>query len=165
MATTSYAIALGSNRCHGRHGAPAAVVAAAMAALADAGLRVTARSPIVRSMAIGPAGRGFANAAAVVTTRLDPPALLALLKRIERAFGRRPGRRWGPRVLDLDIAMWSGGDWPPGHRRAAPGRLAVPHAQLAHRDFVLVPLATIAPGWRDRRSGLAVRHMLARLNR
>lgn len=165
MATTSYAIALGSNRCHGRHGAPPAVIAAAAAAMADAGLTVTACSPIIRSSAIGPAGRGFANAAVLVTTRLGPPALLALLKRIERAFGRRRGRRWGPRVLDLDIAMWSGGHWPPGHRRAGPGRLAVPHAQLPHRDFVLAPLAAIAPGWRDRRSGLSVRHMLARLSR
>ncbi len=141
------------------------MIDAAVAALADAGLTVAARSPTLRSIAIGPAGRGFANAAVLVESGLDPPALLALLKRIERAFGRRRGRRWGPRVLDLDIALWSGGRWPRGHRRTAPGKLAVPHAQLARRDFVLVPLATIVPGWRDDRTGLTVRHMLARLSR
>ena len=40
---------------------------------------------------------------------LDPPAMLAALKAIERDFGRRAGRRWGARVLDLDIVAWSGG--------------------------------------------------------
>jgi 2-amino-4-hydroxy-6-hydroxymethyldihydropteridine diphosphokinase len=160
MVRTSYAIALGSNRRHGRHGAPADVLRAAIVAMADAGLTIEARAPILRSVAIGPAGRGFANSAAIVSTRLDPPALLDLLKRIERAFGRRRGRRWGARVIDLDIALWSGGRWPAGPRRAHAGRLAVPHTQLALRDFVLVPLVHVAAGWRDPWSGRSVRQLL-----
>jgi len=75
MPVTSYAIALGSNRRHGRHGAPARVIAAAVAALAEAGIAVAALSPVLRTVAMGPAGRDFANAAAIVTTELDPPAL------------------------------------------------------------------------------------------
>ena len=165
MARTSYAVALGSNRRHGRHGAPARVLAAAVEALAAAGLSIEAVSPVIGSVAVGPAGRGFANAAMLVSTPLAPPALLALLKRVERAFGRRRGRRWGARVLDLDIALWSGGRWPPGPRRAAAGRLAVPHAQLARRGFVLDPLARIAPGWREPWSGASVRQLRARLAR
>jgi 2-amino-4-hydroxy-6-hydroxymethyldihydropteridine diphosphokinase len=163
MPRTSYAIALGSNRRHGRHGAPEAVLRAALVAMVDAGLTIEARAPILRSAAIGPAGRGFANSAAIVATTLDPPALLGVLKHIEGAFGRRRGRRWGARVLDLDIALWSGGRWPIGARRAGAGRLAIPHVQIARRGFVLIPLAQVAPHWRDPWSGRSVRQLLARL--
>ena len=158
MAKTSYAIALGSNRRHGRHGAPAAILRAALAALEAEGTLVECVSRIRATPALGPAGRGFANAAALVSTPLAPPALLALLKRIERAFGRRPGRRWGPRVLDVDIILWSEGSW-------ADGALVIPHPEFRRRSFVLDPLADIAPHWRDPLSGLAVRHLHARLVR
>lgn len=158
-----YAIALGSNRRHGRHGGPESVIAAALAALQAAGVAVIAVSPVIRTAAIGPAGRGFANAAALVATPLSPPALLALLKRIERDFGRRRGRRWGARVLDLDILLWSGGAWPPFPRPARPGRLIVPHPGLPERGFVLDPLVRVAPEWRHPRSGRTVRQLRARL--
>lgn len=157
-----YAIALGSNRRHGRHGAPRRVLAAALGTLGAAGVRVDAVSPTFPTPALGPAGRSFANAAALVATALAPPALLALLKQVERDFGRRRGRRWGLRVLDLDILLWSGGCWPPAHARAAPGALALPHTGLATRAFVLDPLATIAPGWRTP-DGATVRQLRARL--
>lgn len=165
MDETSYAIALGSNRRHGRHGAPQAVLAAALVTLAKAGLRILAASPVIHTAAHGPAGRSFANAAAIIASPLDPPALLRLLKKIERDFGRRPGRRWGQRILDLDIALWSGGTWPPFPVMSAPGRLAVPHRALAARAFVLTPLAAVAPEWREPRSGRTVRQLLARLIR
>ena len=82
---------------------------------------------------------------------------LRRLKRIEVEFGRQPGRRWGPRVLDLDIALWSGG-------RFRSRRLTVPHPQIARRSFVLDPLAAIAPGWRIA-DGLTARHLAHRLAR
>lgn len=160
-----YAIAIGSNRRHGRHGPPAAVVRAALAAVDLAGAHVVARGPIIATAAIGPAGRGFANSAAIVASDLAPPAFLALLKAIERSFGRRPGRRWGPRVIDLDILLWSSGAWPPPPRRAPAGRLAVPHAHLPSRRFVLDPLLPVAAGWRHPIGHLTVRHMHARLAR
>lgn len=156
-----YAIALGSNRRHGRYGAPVAVVRAAMAALADAGLKLLSASPIVPTPALGPAGRSFANAAIIVETALEPMALLNLLKATEVAFGRRRGRRWGPRVLDLDIALWSGGRWP----RYGGRRLIVPHTSLGSRDFVLGPLERIAPTWRIGRGARTVRQARAKLIR
>ncbi len=158
-----YAIALGSNRRHGRHGGPRETIAAAGIALRAAGLTILRISPIIDTPALGPAGRGFANAAAVIETPLDPPALLTLLKRVERRFGRRPGRRWGARVLDLDIILWSGGRWPQGTRRAAPHALAVPHRAHGQRAFVLTPLLAIAPDWRIA-GARTVRHAHARLN-
>jgi 2-amino-4-hydroxy-6-hydroxymethyldihydropteridine diphosphokinase len=83
--------------------------------------------------------------------------MLSRLKQIEREFGRRRGRRWGPRVLDLDIVLWSGGDW-------RSRRLAVPHPQLEKRGFVLQPLVSVSPFWRVR-GALNVRHLAHRLAR
>jgi len=150
-----YAIAIGSNRPHGRFGRPAGVVEAAIARL-DGEFGLFDASPIVLNAAHGGAGRDFANAVALVESPLDPPAVLSRLKLLEHEFGRRRGRRWGPRVLDLDIVLWSGGDF------RAQG-LTIPHAHLADRSFVLQPLAAIAPGWRV--GGLSVRHLAQRLAR
>jgi 2-amino-4-hydroxy-6-hydroxymethyldihydropteridine diphosphokinase len=152
MSVTSYALALGSNR-RSRHGSPAETLSAAAKAL---GVELLSR--IRSTAAVGPAGRGFANAAAILNSRLDPLELLAELKAREREFGRRPGRRWGARVLDLDIILWSEGSW-------AGAGLLVPHPEFRRRDFVLEPLAEIAPDWRDPVTGLSVRHLLARLRR
>lgn len=155
MALTSYALALGSNRRHGAHGAPADIVRAARDALAAEGITVEAFSTIRDTPALGPAGRGFANAAAIVSTPLEPADLLRRLKAMERAFGRRGGRRWGPRVLDLDIILWSGGAF-------AEQGLVIPHPSFRERLFVLQPLAEIAPGWRDPITGATLRQLLHR---
>ena len=152
MALTSYAIALGSNR-RGRHGPPAATVRAAAAAIGAQRLSAVRLTP-----ALGPAGRGFANAVALVGSGLDPPALLARLKQVELDFGRRGGRRWGPRVLDLDIILWSRGAW-------GGDGLIVPHPEFRRRNFVLEPLAEVAPEWRDPITGATVRQLLFRLRR
>jgi 2-amino-4-hydroxy-6-hydroxymethyldihydropteridine diphosphokinase len=157
MASQTYAIALGSNRRHGRYGSPAQVIAAAVDALEGRGLKVARVSKIKSTPALGPAGRSFANAALILQSDLQPPALLAELKEVERRFGRRPGRRWGPRVLDLDILLWSEGPW------ESPG-LVVPHPAMRERDFVLGPLAEIAPDWKDPITGLTVRQLRFRLS-
>ena len=156
--STVYAIALGSNRRHGRYGAPSRVLDAALRRLKRKGVVPVAVSPTLTTPPLGPARRQFANAAALVRTDLDPPALLALLKRIERRFGRRSGGRWMDRVLDLDIVLWSEGVW------HSPG-LSIPHPLWRERNFVLAPLLTVAGDWRDPITGLRVRHLHARLQR
>ncbi len=105
---------------------------------------------------MGAAVRRFANAACMIESEYDPPALLMGLKRMEREFGRRSGRRWGDRVLDLDIVLWSEGAY-------ASRELIIPHPEFRKRSFVLRPAVQIAPAWRDPVSGLFVRHLAARL--
>lgn len=155
-ATHLYAIALGSNRRHIRHGRPTGVVEAAIARL-DAEFDLFDASPVILNKAVGGAGRDFANAIALVESKLPPLAMLDTLKSLERDFGRRPGKRWGSRVLDLDIVAWDGG-------RFRSRLLDIPHSRFKERDFVLGPLAMIAPGWRVE-NGLTVRHLASRLGK
>ena len=151
-----YAIALGSNRPHGRFGRPDGVLKAAIQWL-DADFNLFDSSRIVLNPARGLSGRDFANAVALVESDRDPLAMLEVLKGIEREFGRRPGRRWGSRVLDLDIVAWSGGTF------SGKG-LTIPHRRLRERDFVLEPLASIAPLW-PVHGALTARHLAHRLAR
>ncbi|MGX7896814.1 2-amino-4-hydroxy-6-hydroxymethyldihydropteridine diphosphokinase [Tsuneonella sp. HG222] len=152
-----YLIALGSNRRHGRYGAPRKVLDAAVARLEQEGVDIVRQAPTLESEPVGPSLRRYANSAALVETDLAPPDLLALCKWLEREFGRRTGgQRWQSRVLDLDLVLWSGGAW------SSPG-LTIPHPLYRERDFVLTPAAAIAPGWRDPLSGLTVRQLRARL--
>ncbi|HTM96693.1 MAG TPA: 2-amino-4-hydroxy-6-hydroxymethyldihydropteridine diphosphokinase [Croceibacterium sp.] len=154
-----YVIALGSNVRHARHGAPRDVLRAALAELQHEGLAVIDTAPAIATAPLGPSRRRYANSAALVETTLEPNALLALLKRIERRFGRRAGgKRWRARVLDLDVILWSGGMW------GAPG-LVVPHVSFRERGFVLHPATALAPDWRDPVGGLTLRQLRARLTR
>src|SRR5690606_23892140 len=103
---------------------------AAVTLLEGEGVSVCNVSRVIRTAPIGPSQRRYANGAALVASELDPPAMLARLKRIERLFGRRPGgQRWRARVLDLDIVLWSGGCW-------ASSGLTIPHPLFRARRFV-----------------------------
>lgn len=119
---------------------------------------VTARSPVISTAPMGPSGRRYANAALLLDTELDPPSLLAALQRTEGDFGRRRWRRWGDRVLDLDIVLWSEGFF------QCVG-LSIPHVEYRQRSFVLGPASTIAPGWCDPYTGLTLQQAKARLTR
>jgi len=122
--------------------APATLLRALDALRAQPGIRLLACSPLYRSAAIGPDGQpDYANAAAVLETRLDAHALLDALQDIERQEGRVRLVRWGARTLDLDLLLY-------GDRRIDDPRLTVPHAEMTRRNFVLRPLADIAPDWR-----------------
>ncbi|MEM8694492.1 MAG: 2-amino-4-hydroxy-6-hydroxymethyldihydropteridine diphosphokinase [Pseudomonadota bacterium] len=149
-AQTRYLIGLGSNRYRG--GPPRRMIVRTIAALEADGIEIIRRSSIIATPPLGPGRRHYANAAALVRTDLDPPALLAVCKAIERSLGRRRGRRWGDRIIDIDLLLWSGGCW-------SDGALIIPHPALSTRDFVLTPLAEIAPDWRHPLSGLAIRHL------
>ena len=80
----------------------------------------------------------FANASAIGETSLSPYELLAAVKRIEADMGRAPSRRWGPRLIDVDILFL-------GDHTLDDPELTLPHKELFGRGFVLAPLVEIAP--------------------
>ena len=103
------------------------------------GVRVVKRSPVYRTEPVGgPPQPAYLNAAIEVETSLEPAALLRELREIERAMGRRRGRRNAPRTINLDILLF-------GRRVVRSACLAVPHPRMHERRFVLAPLADIAP--------------------
>lgn len=151
-----YAVGIGSNRPLSRQLTPRAIVHAAMAALDLPPFTVVARAPVILTAPVGPSMRRYANSAAIVASPLAPEEMLDRLQALEAHFGRRRYRRWGERTLDLDMLLWSGGIF-------ESRRLSIPHKLFRQRDFVLEPLTTIAPRWRDPVTGLNVRQLAARL--
>ncbi len=132
------------------------------------GAQVSRVSPLYRTRPVGPVEQpDFMNAVVRLRVVAEPDAetaamtLLESLKSIERALGRRPGERWGPREIDLDLLLFG------QHRirivrtaaagssdaaRAGVQWLEVPHPAAGERLFVLAPLAELAadllpPGW------------------
>ncbi|GMW02470.1 MAG: 2-amino-4-hydroxy-6-hydroxymethyldihydropteridine diphosphokinase [Candidatus Hydrogenedentota bacterium] len=91
----------------------------------------------------------FVNAAAAVTTDLDPVALLDDLQAVERGLGRVPGTRWSSRVFDADIVLMD-------ELQVESERLCIPHRLFRERAFVLIPLAEIAAEVVDPVSGRAI---------
>jgi 2-amino-4-hydroxy-6-hydroxymethyldihydropteridine diphosphokinase len=128
-------VAIGSNLDH-----PQARVHEAFERLAT--LRATRsvlRSRLYKTRPMGPQDQPhFVNAAAGLLTHLTARELLDGLLQIEKAMGRNRQERWGPRVIDLDLL------WILGEAIEEPG-LTVPHPGVSTRNFVLYPLADIAP--------------------
>lgn len=96
----------------------------------------------------------FLNQVLEATTECLPRLLMSRLLRIERNMGRRRLVPQGPRNIDLDLLYY-------GDSTVSVEGLQIPHARIAERRFVLEPLAELAPEFRDPRSGLTVRQMLA----
>lgn len=87
----------------------------------------------------GPKGQpDFLNAAGLLRTRLEAQELLEKLQEIESRFGRIRREHWGPRTLDIDILLF-------GDRIIETPMLVVPHREMLHRDFVLLPALEVAP--------------------
>jgi 2-amino-4-hydroxy-6-hydroxymethyldihydropteridine diphosphokinase len=120
---------------------PRAQVSRALEALGRLdGCRLVASSPLYRTQPLGEVDQPvFVNAVAGLLTRSTPEDLLSSLRALERAMGREPPReRWGPRVIDLDLLVV-------GRESRNTEVLTLPHPGIAARDFVLYPLADIAP--------------------
>jgi 2-amino-4-hydroxy-6-hydroxymethyldihydropteridine diphosphokinase len=156
-------IGLGSNVGRSR----ATLQAAVHALAALPGARLTSVSRLYVTAPIGVTDQpDFHNAVVALEVPAGPDpetgalALLTALKSIERAFGRKEGRRWGPRELDLDLLLFGQSDLavdrPPEARSDDPAKagrlLEVPHPEAGRRLFVLAPLAELEldlrpPGW------------------
>ncbi len=80
----------------------------------------------------------FLNAVARVETRLEPEQLLQVLLKVEKTMGRVRKRHWGERNIDLDLLLY-------GNLVYQSKTLTLPHPDMLNREFVLAPLAQIAP--------------------
>ena len=98
----------------------------------------------------------FLNAACRIWTPLDPFQLMAITREVESTLGRERSFANGPRVLDIDILLYGQAVI------EAPG-LSIPHPRMAEREFVLAPLAEIAPGLRHPVLKERIRSLLRRL--
>lgn len=96
-------------------------------------------SRVFESEAVGFAGRPFYNLVVGADTDMPLATLCQRLRAMEFAHGREPdAKKFAPRTLDLDLLLY--GDQIIGHER-----LVVPHYGMKEREFVLLPLAEIAP--------------------
>jgi len=101
--------------------------------------RSTSRSRLYLSRPLGPQDQPqFVNAAVGLLTQLAPQDLLSELLAIERVMDRERKERWGPRVIDLDLL------WMVDSAVTLPA-LTLPHPGVSTRNFVLYPLADLAP--------------------
>lgn len=96
-------------------------------------------SSLYETAPVGLASQGpFLNAVVRVGTDLRPESLLAVTQAVESRLGREPGKRWGPRVIDIDILLY-------GSLEIRRPFLEIPHRSMAERLFVLAPLGELAP--------------------
>ena len=98
----------------------------------------------------------FLNMAACLDGPLPPPDLLARLKELEESLGRVASRRFGPRLIDLDILLYD-------DQVVNSPLLTIPHPRLTERRFALAPLADIAAAFVHPQAGTSIAHLLATL--
>jgi 2-amino-4-hydroxy-6-hydroxymethyldihydropteridine diphosphokinase len=111
----------------------------AIGLLEENGIKVTRRSSMIETEPWGIEEQPkFINMAVEAETALSPEELLAILKKIEVDIGREPTLRWGPRSIDLDILFYD-------DIVLKTRELEIPHPGIKEREFVLKPLAEIAP--------------------
>ena len=126
-------------------------------------VRVQAVSSLYETQPVGPQEQPlFYNAACRGVTGLPPLELLRHVKQIERDLGRqpdgRPAERWGPRPIDIDVLLY-------GDAVIEEAALRVPHAELANRAFVLVPLAELAAELRHPKLGRTIGELADAMDR
>ncbi len=131
--TTAY-LALGSNV-----GERLEQMRFALKLLGAEGVAIVAASPVYQNRAIGMGDADpFLNAVVEVQTELGPEALLDVCLAVENKLGRVRTGGWSPRTIDIDVLIF-------GQTDIDTERLQLPHPRIAERDFVLRPLADIAP--------------------
>ena len=154
-------VALGSNIA-GPWGSPRATVLHALQELNCFPLRLRRASSLLITKPLGVLNQpDFVNAVALIETPMPPQALMQKLHMIERAAGRKRGRRWGPRTLDLDLLDYHG--QLRDQKGVVHSALILPHPGIPNRSFVLFPLQEVAPKWRHptlrHRASEMIRHL------
>ncbi len=121
--------------------------------------RIIRCSSLYKTDPVGHREQGwFVNCVIKVETTFGPFELLAYLKNLESALGRRKTVVWGPRVIDMDILLFN--------REEFEGdELQIPHPRLHERAFVLVPLCEIDPEAFHPRLKKTARELLADLGK
>ena len=120
------------------------------------GCRVRKLSRIYETAPVGPSEKPYLNQAVALDAERTPMGLLIESKILEAAAGRKPGVRWGARLLDVDVIACGG-------LRVRTAWLALPHPRVAERAFALAPLADVAGGWKPD-GERTVRQLLAELD-
>lgn len=119
---------------------------AARGRLSDFG-EITGTSRVFLTSAYGVRNQpDFFNTALMLETEMSHWELLEVIKNLERELGRNDEQRHGPRVIDIDIALW-------GHTVLDEPELTIPHKGLSKRDFFIRPILDILPEAIDPRSG------------
>jgi len=140
-------LGLGANLPSPKWGPPRQTLEAALARLADFGIRVAARSRWYESTAVPASDQpNFVNGVVAVETDLGPRELLERLHAVEAEFGRVRRVRWEARVVDIDLLAYH--DLVTGDAAHQLQAMVLPHPRLQDRLFVLKPLAELAPQWR-----------------
>ena len=151
-------IALGSNLFSDAYGSPEDICVAAIEALEQRGISITARSRWFRTAPVPVSDQPwFVNGVVAVETLLPPEELLGLLHEVEAEFGRTRKIRNEARILDLDLIAYH------DQVMTGPEGPILPHPRAHERAFVLLPLADIDPDWRHPVSGAAVADLIAAL--
>lgn len=149
----------------GPWGTPRDCVGRALSALGKQPLKLLKASTLIETTPFGNQDQpSYINAAARIETRLPALHLLQVLRTIERAAGRERRERWGERTLDLDILDYNGVVLEDGVEQSTDAELVLPHPAIAEREFVLAPIAEIAPRWKHPVTGLTAGAMLAALD-
>jgi len=147
-------LSLGSNR-----GDRAEQIERALELLAQSGVRIVKRSAIYETEPVGFHDQHwFLNCVVECETRLMPRQLVRAAQQIEREMGRRrESTRNAPRNIDIDVLLF-------GTTKMRTSELEIPHPRMAERNFVLAPLAEIAPSLRHPTLHLTAAELMAATN-
>lgn len=132
-------------------------LAAAVAGLRKLpGVTVEKVSRLFETAPVGPSKEPYLNQAVRLRTARTPMGLLVEFKTLEAAAGRKPGKRWGARLLDIDLVSY-------GKARMRTPWLTVPHPEMPKRRFAMAPLADVSAACRRRYSAMKPDPLQARI--
>jgi 2-amino-4-hydroxy-6-hydroxymethyldihydropteridine diphosphokinase len=120
----------------------------------SSGLEISRISPVYETDPVGgPSQPRYLNMVVEIVTKIEARKLLKMCQEIENEMGRVRAERWGPRTIDIDIIIY-------GDMVSSTRELTIPHPLFHEREFVLRPMADIAPDLLHPVLDLSVRELL-----